>query len=256
MSILFDDAQNEYLQRSGTFISGMPFTMACWFKSNDDTLRQGLMSLYLSASHYYLLEIRGNEAGDKVYLTIVDAGGGSAAFTTTGYTANQWHHACAVFTSTTNRAVYIDGGSKATSSVTRNPDTPNTLGIGRIITTNYMSGQIGEAAIWSVALADWEVALLAQGFTPMRIQSQNLKGYWPLFSLDHLSDYAGNQNPFTAYNTPANADQPPVRTAFGFDYEWRGAYTVPVIPGALNRNGPVLNPRNQSIFKTIGKGAL
>ena len=223
MSILFNDDSSQSLTKvSNPPVTAMPLTVACWFKSNDDTLRQGLISIYLNASNYYLLEIRGNQGGDPVYATIVDGSGGSGAITTTGYTANQWHHACAVFASTTSRDVYIDGGSKGSNGTTRSPLTPTIFGIGRIITTNYMSGLIAEVGIWDVELSANEIFMLSKGVSPLRVRGQNLKGYWPLYSANRLIDYTRNGNTLTALNSPVTYAHPPVMSSFGFDYEWAG----------------------------------
>jgi hypothetical protein len=41
-----------------------------------------------------------------------------------------------------------------------------------------MSGLIAEMAVWNIALADAEVANLAAGLCPLRLQRANLVDYW------------------------------------------------------------------------------
>ena len=222
MSILFDDAASQSLYRTSAVVNALPITMACWFRSDDDTIRQGLVSLYVDANNYYVLEARGDVAGDKIYALVNDTGGAVSA-SMGPFGANTWNHGCAVFASTTNRQVYLDGVAGALSTTLKTPNTPTNTGIGRIVTTPYVSGRIAEVAIWNVALSENEIMMLAKGIAPLRIRGQNLKGYWPLYTSDRLIDYSGNQNTMIAVNSPVTAEPPPVRTAFGFGYEWRGA---------------------------------
>jgi hypothetical protein len=46
--------------------------------------------------------------------------------------------------------------------------------------TDFMSGDIAEAAMWDVALGDDEVLMLGVGFSPLCIRPQSLVAYWPL----------------------------------------------------------------------------
>jgi hypothetical protein len=139
------------------------------------------------------LYANGGAAGDPLTVEIDGPTAGPVSKnTSTGYSANTWHHACVVFSATNSRSVYLDGGGKATETTeTGNPIVDRT-GIGVVYRNTpaaYTDGRIAEAGIWNVALTDAEVAALANGVSPALIQPQSLKLYSPLIrnpSLDPL----------------------------------------------------------------------
>ncbi len=194
MARLFDDGSNQFLRirdTGGSFDT--PISMACWFYSDNITIHQTLIGAYYydgvtSGYEHHRLLIRGAEGGDPVAAgTQTVAAGYTDAITSTGYSANTWHHAAGVWASPTSRAAYIDGGSKGTDATSKTPaGTPDSLIIGLIEGSNgsgqsqYMSGRIAEVAIWDVALTDAEVAILALGYSPLLIRPQSLVAYWPL----------------------------------------------------------------------------
>lgn len=221
MSVLFDNAASEYLEYSGAIVSAYPFTLACWFYSDDATIDQELMAVGNPAtnSNYWSLRAAGAVGGDPVQV-IVESISDNETSTSTGFSANTWHHACGVFTSSTSRTAYIDGGSSATGTTDLTPTSPNLSRIGfsvRLspIDPRYMSGRIAEAAIWDVALSAAEVVSLAKGFAPLFIRPASLVAYWPLDRNSFnkgggsttLDRWKGTYN-LTETNTPALAEHP------------------------------------------------
>jgi hypothetical protein len=216
MSRLFDDASSQTLASATAPLTAAPLTMVCWFNSDDIDSHQVLMSLSDTASdnNYFVLTIRGASAGDFVQ-AVVDGSGDAdgTATTSSGYSANTWHHAAAVFASTTSQAAYIDGGSKGSNtSSAATPLSVDAFGIGffnRLSPVQYMSGKIAEAAIWNVALNDAEIAALAKGYSPLLIRPQSLVAYWPLFGNDSPEpDRWKNRYDLTLTNAPTKADHP------------------------------------------------
>ena len=160
---LFVAASSQFFSRASAVLIAPPFTMGCWFESDDDTAAQSLMGLSDTGStnNFHLLELRGQVAGDFVAMQSADSGGGFRAITTTGFTANKLHHAVGVVASATDRRCFIDGGSKGTDANSATPTDIDTTAIGALIrTTNavFMSGFIGDAYIYDRALTDREVA--------------------------------------------------------------------------------------------------
>ena len=221
MSVLFDNAASEYLEYSGAIVSAYPFTLACWFYSDDATIDQELMAVGNPAtnSNYWSLRAAGAVGGDPVQV-IVESISDNETSTSTGFSANTWHHACGVFTSSTSRTAYIDGGSSATGTTDLTPTSPNLSRIGfsvRLapVDPRYMSGRIAEAAIWDVALSAAEVVSLAKGFAPLFIRPASLVAYWPLDRNSFnkgggsttLDRWKGTYN-LTETNTPALAEHP------------------------------------------------
>lgn len=187
MARLLDDASSQYLTNANAIVSATPLTMACWFYSDDATVLQTLMSIGQSAdnTNFFSLHADGSVAGDPVRIS---RNGSVVASTTTGYTVNTWHHACAVYADATTRASYIDGGSKGTDSTSWTPSGMNVTSIGRLernsTTKRYMSGRVAWPAIWNVALTDAEVLMLARGFSPHMVRPEALVAFWPLHGND------------------------------------------------------------------------
>lgn len=213
MARQFDDASTEYLEVDSTPVVAAPFTISCWFNSDDLTTSQALVSVADKdvIGDFWVLAAGGAIGGDPVFFGARDNGALSNAVTGTGYSANTWHHACGVETATNNRAAFIDGGSKGTDATVRSPAGADRIAIARVgdsTPTNYMSGAVAEVGIWSVALSDAEVALLAKGFSPLFIQPENLVFYAPLIR-DDDNDWIGGFD-LTAFNTPTVAPHPPL----------------------------------------------
>src|SRR3990167_2202236 len=150
-------------------VADYPFTMSCKFFSSDLATEQTLMNIGTagSGSNNHRLSAAGAAAGDPLSATSRTSSS-SNAITTTGYTANTWHHACAVFSSASSRAVFIDGGSKGENGTSGTPTGFNETTIGnRSDGGNPLSGAVAEAAIWNIALTDDEVLMLANGLSPI-----------------------------------------------------------------------------------------
>lgn len=189
MARAFNDASSQHLSSATTPVTSFPLTMACWFNSDDVANGQGIMSVCddTSDNDYFALVASGNVGGDPVQASSRStAEGADNAATTTGYSANTWHHAAGVFTNSTSRAAFIDGGSKGTNTAANTPAASDQMGIGAIARPTvffYFSGRIAEAAIWSAALSDAEVAVLATGISPLFVRPASLVAYWPLMGL-------------------------------------------------------------------------
>lgn len=183
MSRSFDRASSQYLEYAGA-VAAMPLTLACWVYPRDNTNRQVLMSIADNTSEFRGLNLilAGNIAGDPVR---ADANDGSGiASTSTTYALNAWQHVCGVFAATSSRAVYLDGGGKGTNTGVAATGAPNRTSIGRLSKTTpayYSDALIAVPAVWSVALSDDEVALLAAGLRSTMIRPEALVAFWPLY---------------------------------------------------------------------------
>ena len=243
MARLFDNASSEYLSMGSAVLSGTPISMACWYNSDDATLQQVLMLVSDTAADddYFAMTLMGDVAGDYIRAR-TKRSTTTGAITTAGYSVSTWEHACAVFASSTSRAIYINGGDKGTDATSKIPISLDTTAIGVAKQSSiaaYMSGLIAEAAIWNIALTDAEVLLLSGGYSPLFIHPQNLVAYWPLIR-ESVGDGTGDGldivggNNLTATNTPVNGDHPRI--------------IYPVSPQV----GPVL----AAVVPTVGQGAL
>lgn len=216
MARLFDDASSEYLEIDQAVVTAYPLTLAAWFYSDSTTIDQALV--YVGdkdvGEEMQALRVSGAIGGDPIRAFSFRSGFSSDAQTTAGYSANTWHHACAVFSAATSRAAYLDGGNKGT-------DTGNVVigatydrtSIGRRGDSTpdaYMSGHIAGAAVWNAALSDDEAAILAKGYSPLFVKPENLVAYWPL--VRGLNDRVGGYT-LTASGTTVSAHPPVIYPA-------------------------------------------
>lgn len=186
---------------SSAVVSATPYTMACWFRTTSMAHLGTLISLNstTSGSHYAGLWFRGDVAGDPVDILIESGLGQNTARSTTGCTSGQWHHACGVFSSSTSRTVYLDGGSSATNNTSITPSLDRTE-VGAWRSSLWFNGDIAEVGIWNIDLTAAEVASLAKGVSPALIRPQNHVAYLPLIRDTHE---IVNATGFTDVNTTA-----------------------------------------------------
>jgi hypothetical protein len=208
----------QYLQVGSAVLTAAPLTMACWFKAEAATGAYQLVTISNNGtagqSTRFALIAAGQAAGDPVRAVTANASNVSGtADTTSGFSANTWHHACAVFESSNSRTAYIDAGSSASNTASITPTLLNRTNIGVIFLqsvggtsgTGFMDGLIAEVGIWNAALTTAEIASLAKGMTCDKVRPQNLVFYAPL--VRDLIDQKGgltitNNNAATVANHP------------------------------------------------------
>jgi hypothetical protein len=213
MARLFVNASSEYLRSSATPVSGVPFTMACWFESGDNTNTRYLMGLGDSsqADEFYVLVAAGASGGDPIDFFRITTGTSDDVNTSTGYSAGTWHHACGVAAATNDIAVYLDGGGKQAGSTDVSISGWDNVSIGTSPDSTpslHFDGSIAEAAVWNAALTDAEVASLATGLSPLLVRPGSLAAYWPLVRT--LQDVAGGYD-VSASGTAVAVHPPAVR---------------------------------------------
>jgi len=181
MSRLFNDANSEYLVVDSTPVTGPPFTMAAW--ANYDATNPPNSHLWLgdkdALSEYWVL----CTYNLQVWLWAVTAGGNNKAVASLNPGGNVWYHACGIEYASNSRAVFMNGANKGTNSTDLSPANADRLSIGvrgDSTPSGYMSGLLAEIALWNTDLTDAEVAILADGFSPLFVRPANLVAYWPL----------------------------------------------------------------------------
>ncbi len=163
-AIDFTAGSSQYLEINVGILQAYPITMACWFRANDITTDYVLMGLVdqSETSVRFLMMANGTAGGDPIR-AFADAG--RQALTTTGYSANTWHHACVIYENVNDRSAYIDGGSKGTESsadsvTTANLDRFSICRAGDLTPSSYFDGQIDIPMVWNRILSDDEVEWL------------------------------------------------------------------------------------------------
>lgn len=211
MARLFDDAASQKIVAASAVVAAVPLTMACWFNSDSDTPNQVAIALADSSveNHWFWLYVENAVGGDRIEALVQAGGATAAAITSTTVTRNVWHHGAVVFSAVDARAAYLDGGGKGTDVNSRTPAGLDRTSIGAVERATpgvYFSGRIAEAAIWNVALSDAEVAVLAEGFSPLFVRPQNLVFHAPL--IQEILDVVGGV-PLTN-NGSTVAEHPPI----------------------------------------------
>jgi hypothetical protein len=205
---------NQYLSTASAPVTSWPLTMACWFNVANVTTQYVLMCVgKLNDNERFVLQAAGHLAGDPVATNYIESGGTSyRADSTTGFSANTWTHACAVYTSASSRTAYLNAGSGGTNtgSATLSNSGINSVLIGAqsnisFPATSHTSGLIAEVGIWNAALTAAEIASLADGMTCDKVRPQSLVFYAPL--VRDLVDVKGglaitNNNTATVANHP------------------------------------------------------
>lgn len=200
-------------------VTAEPLTIAAWFYPTRNTARTVIVSLADTFGNnaglqmFYALVEDGTVAGDPIAATKQDGNVTAAdAFSTTGFSTNSWHHGCAVFTSTTSRTIYLNGGSSATNTTTVNTnastvDKTAIACLGRSTNVAFFQGRVAEVGIWNVALNAEEAASLAKGITCDKVRPNALVFYAPL--VRNIQDVRQGVT-LTNNNTATVADHPRV----------------------------------------------
>ena len=195
---------NNFKNISGAnMITGYPFTMSCWVKTNG------------TASNIFVLHGTGSSISDSIIIyadTVVQGyvfSGGTPRFAqaTAGLTSNVWQHLCFVCSSATSQTIYLNGGNSATQTVSFTPNFTNivTVRMGWLGSANSIQGDACEFAIWNAALNASEVVSLSKSFASHLISPDNLVFYAPL--IREIQDISGgitltNNNSATVANHP------------------------------------------------------
>ena len=205
----------EHLLTDSPSISGYPFSVSVWFRSDDANHDVGLWfggDKDNNFDWFGLLWLNGTT--NKVQAYSKEGGGSSNAASTGTWSANVWHHAMGRWASTSSRKVNLDGDTTVEETTTRSPSNWDRIALGSLLDStpsDYMSGDIGVCCVWNVELNDDEVAYLALGGDPRHIRPANIVHYWRLEGLDSPEpDWTSNAKGLTLSGTPTRSDNPPI----------------------------------------------
>jgi hypothetical protein len=184
MSIDFDSSLSQRYEINNAILTAFPLTMACWFNADSFTANRTLLGFGSSSGGNQFQVIGASSSG--VYASGEVGGVVATATTATAPSTGTWHHAAGVFTDLSNRAAFIDGGSKATNTTTLSSFggfiNRTLIGARRRNGTYalHMEGRIAECAIWDTDLNDDEIYSLSRGVRPSLVRPGNLVLYIPL----------------------------------------------------------------------------
>lgn len=210
----------KYLLNTAGAITVLPVTLSTWV--NVTTLVSNNVFFLGSETGYIGIGL-GYVTSGRVDAVTSGSGGEQVAESTVGTTVDVWAHCCAVFTSTSSRTAYYNGGSAGNQTNITNPGSISAIAIGCFYDgTNawgLCNGAIAECAVWDVELTAGEIAALAGGVSPTRIRPANLGGYWPINGIDSPErDFSPGilsttRRSMTMTGTAAQSNHPPVSPA-------------------------------------------
>lgn len=216
MSIILTAASNMYLKASTINVSAKPITVAGWVKSDSLLLNQGILSLSNNSNEFLLLQLRGVTGGDPAGI-LEYATAWKYAESSSGYTANTWHHICGIFKNSTSRTIYIDGGSSVENTDLQDVNfalfNQILIGVHKTVGGAPFSGKLGYCSIWDTELSEAQITSLAGGALPSTIALSNLVDYWQLIL---NGNSAVNNNHLIGYNNPTydSSDNPPCHFSY------------------------------------------
>lgn len=145
----------------------LPISVALLFWADIDTDDMTIFEIGNSAasSNYIArVQLRGSSALNEIRAISANTAARIAG-TSTGFTANAWQHALAVFAAADDRRIYLNGGGKGTNATSVSPTGQDgtRLGDRPATTTQPHNGRLAELCVWNVALSDGEAALLGAG---------------------------------------------------------------------------------------------
>ncbi len=191
------NGSTDYIEVGSAVVTAAPLSMACWFNGDSAATSMALLGTSTAGNPLEArinLAAMANAAGQKLRMTTHDGTTGDILETTAAWSVGAWEHACGVWTSSTSRKVFLNGGNSATSTASVVPVLPDRTNIGARHNVSgrgsFFDGLIAEAAIWNAALTDDEVLSLARGFSPKSIRPQSLVLYCPL--VRDVVDLRGN----------------------------------------------------------------
>lgn len=213
MSLLFDNALNQYLSAPAAPVTGVPLTMSIWYYPDEDGVNfQTPLSLADSgsATDYVRLAFMGGVAGDPMR-AYTRAGATNVNAGVTGSNINAWNHALGVYASTTSRFAWVNGSKSAENTTEAAPSAFDRIRVavgaqsGGVSTIDF-SGGLAEAAVYDGALDDDEALALRAGYSPLLVKPGSLRFYLKMIR-DDYQDLIGGLS-FTPNGTPTVAAHP------------------------------------------------
>ncbi len=206
-------ASSQYMANAAAALTATPLTLACWGKPTNFTGTNVVLGIFDSTVTNRRFELLTVITTGIVRATHSDQTTTGAASTSVAATSGSWNHMCGVFTSTSSRTAYVNGGSSGTdtTSVTGSMASINRTTVGRRDTSSqnsYFNGSVAEVGIWNVALSATDVAALAAGVCPLLVRPDALVFYAPLMGVASPEpDFKGRFD-LTLNNTPTASVHP------------------------------------------------
>lgn len=220
MAIDFNGVDDAIYHVGTAPVTAVPLTLFC--RARWDTIAQNVLfhvSDANAANAFYITTFATNQIRA---VTNQGATFRSAISANDVISTGTWFNVCAVFTSTTSRAIWLNGTQLATNGDSATPTGIDSVCLGTFIdpatglpdNNESTNGQLADAAAWNAALGAAEIASL-NNYSPAMIRPASLRFYAPL--IREIIDVRGT--PLTTVNAPVAFPHPrvimPSRSASG-----------------------------------------
>lgn len=153
-----------------------PLTVAAWVYCHDLSVQWILWNMAETPDDRNIFV---NQGATGVIGAAAYDGTEAVAVTTTTLAAQTWGHACGVWTSTTLRAAYLNGGGKGTSTTAKTIATPiiSRIGLVEVSGPDFffpMNGAATHLCVWNMAKSDAQVQAMVDPKTRWEL-------YYPLW---------------------------------------------------------------------------
>lgn len=212
MSRYFSGTTTDYLTLSTPVDTAAPVTIAAW--------------VYPTNFYSYgcPVAIGGNNLGNEHCFSLMRNGSTPIALcqagpspqiatATASMSVNNWYHLAAVFTSSTSRAILLNGGNKGTNSgsMTPNPTYMYRTNIGTRANESWLHpwwGYIAEVSIWNTAQSDANILDMASNYKSGLFYPDYLVLHARLVSTEDY-DEIGDRT-FSIIGSPGTGGNPPI----------------------------------------------
>jgi len=156
-------------------VIGYPFSMTGWFRVPDTTSFLALMG-FASLSTGARCDVF--YAGDGAKEVVAKSANGSSgsAYSTSPMVPGQWHHLAAVFSSDTERKIYLDGGNVGVNNANIPVGVLNFFYFGAGYSQDFID--VADVSLVAAAFSEDQAAALAKGVSVFALpNSQNVIAY-------------------------------------------------------------------------------
>jgi hypothetical protein len=205
------DGSTQWLTLGSALRTAIPFTIAGWVYQDSGHGQHTAVNISDgSANNRFTVQL---DSSGTLEAETAESGSDSKASATSDLSADTWGHIAAVFASATDRRALLDGANKGTNTTSRTPSGLNASALGTSLSgggTQDWLGRFAHMGLWSVALSDVEIAMLALGYLPPQVKPASLLSYWilPGGVATELDRWDGGNNWTTAGSPTASAGPP------------------------------------------------
>ncbi len=168
---------SQYYHTTTTPVTGAPLTMHLWANPGADASLTifSIADSGAATDYFNLIQIITTRA---IVFRNFAASATEQSVTSTAVATGTWSNLVGQELDTNNRSAWIDGGGLVADTGTQTPASIDRIALGaRAVNdpqTSEWAGDIFWAAIWDFALTAGQAQNLADGFSPLTVQRQNL----------------------------------------------------------------------------------